>query len=82
MPLWTCDFVRCRKPAVRTLGNCELCSRHLCSIHLEPEFHHCPGWEVSRLIYLALSIYLAIHLTWHYHLGRHLQSRSPGRRDA
>ncbi|KAG9258928.1 uncharacterized protein F5Z01DRAFT_641794 [Emericellopsis atlantica] len=45
MPLWTCDFEDCRKPAVRTLGDCVLCDRHLCSSHLEPDYHKCPRWE-------------------------------------
>ncbi|KAM4055220.1 AN1-like zinc finger domain-containing protein [Hirsutella rhossiliensis] len=45
MPLWTCDFERCRRPAVRTLGDCVLCNRHLCSNHLQPELHSCPRWE-------------------------------------
>lgn len=47
MPLWTCDFESCHGPAVRTLGDCVLCNRHLCSNHLKPEFHTCPRWEVS-----------------------------------
>ncbi|KAL2752653.1 hypothetical protein ACRALDRAFT_213038 [Sodiomyces alcalophilus JCM 7366] len=32
----------CRRPAVRTLGDCVLCNRHLCSSHLQPDFHRCP----------------------------------------
>ncbi|POR35227.1 Uncharacterized protein TPAR_04578 [Tolypocladium paradoxum] len=45
MPLWTCDFESCRRPAVRTLGDCVLCNRHLCSNHLQPKLHSCPRWE-------------------------------------
>ncbi|RTE72690.1 hypothetical protein BHE90_012886 [Fusarium euwallaceae] len=45
MPLWACDFESCHRPAVRTLGDCVLCNRHLCSNHLKPEFHTCPRWE-------------------------------------
>ncbi|KAG5817964.1 hypothetical protein H9Q74_010093 [Fusarium xylarioides] len=45
MPLWTCDFESCRRSAVRTLGDCVLCNSHLCSNHLQPQFHGCPLWE-------------------------------------
>ncbi|KAG8667765.1 hypothetical protein FPOAC2_12964 [Fusarium poae] len=45
MPFWTCDFESCRRSAVRTLGDCVLCDRHLCSKHLQPQFHSCPRWE-------------------------------------
>ncbi|KAI1387436.1 uncharacterized protein F4822DRAFT_282470 [Hypoxylon trugodes] len=41
----TCDFASCQKPAVRTLGDCVLCNRHLCSHHLQHAFHTCPKWE-------------------------------------
>ncbi|KAI2463258.1 hypothetical protein F4781DRAFT_417242 [Annulohypoxylon bovei var. microspora] len=45
MPMWTCDFAGCQNPAVRDLGDCVLCDRHLCSSHLQHEFHKCPKWE-------------------------------------
>ncbi|KAI1483324.1 hypothetical protein F4774DRAFT_367167 [Daldinia eschscholtzii] len=45
MPMWTCDFANCQKPAVRNLGDCILCNRHLCSEHLQDDFHGCPKWE-------------------------------------
>ncbi|KAI1259817.1 hypothetical protein F5Y18DRAFT_408348 [Xylariaceae sp. FL1019] len=45
MPMWTCDFAACQRPAVRTLGECALCNRHLCSSHLQHPFHNCPKWE-------------------------------------
>ncbi|KAI4870544.1 kinase-like domain-containing protein [Hypoxylon rubiginosum] len=45
MPMWTCDFANCQKPAVRNLGDCILCKRHLCSDHLQDAFHKCPKWE-------------------------------------
>ncbi|OAA37909.1 Protein kinase-like domain protein [Metarhizium rileyi] len=45
MPLWQCDFEQCQKSAVRTLGDCVLCNRHLCSNHLQPGHHDCPRWE-------------------------------------
>ncbi|KAI1311833.1 hypothetical protein F5Y03DRAFT_290577 [Xylaria venustula] len=45
MPMWTCDFAACQRPAVRTLGECALCNRHLCSHHLQHPFHTCPKWE-------------------------------------
>ncbi|KAI0871249.1 hypothetical protein GGS24DRAFT_472212 [Hypoxylon argillaceum] len=44
MPMWTCDVADCAKPAVRNLGDCVLCKRHLCSTHLQPTFHQCPKW--------------------------------------
>ncbi|KAF9767663.1 hypothetical protein IL306_015140 [Fusarium sp. DS 682] len=48
MPLWTCDYESCDRPSVRTLGDCVLCDRHLCSNHLRPQFHNCPRWEDSN----------------------------------
>ncbi|KAK9438659.1 Protein kinase-like domain protein [Metarhizium brunneum] len=45
MPLWKCDFEHCHRPAVRTIGDCVLCNRHLCSSHLRPDIHDCPRWE-------------------------------------
>ncbi|KAF3058309.1 hypothetical protein GL218_05369 [Daldinia childiae] len=45
MPMWTCDFAGCEKPAVRNLGDCILCNRHLCSQHLQHGVHECPKWE-------------------------------------
>ncbi|KAF2454211.1 hypothetical protein BDY21DRAFT_387627 [Lineolata rhizophorae] len=45
MPMWLCDFEGCRRPAVRTFGDCILCNRHLCSDHLQHAFHGCPKWE-------------------------------------
>ncbi|KAI3337348.1 hypothetical protein HD806DRAFT_518238 [Xylariaceae sp. AK1471] len=45
MPMWTCDFADCQKPAVRNFGDCILCNRHLCSEHLRPAVHKCPKWE-------------------------------------
>ncbi|KAF1731191.1 hypothetical protein CRV24_009270 [Beauveria bassiana] len=44
MPLWQCDFESCHRPAVRALGDCVLCDRHLCSQHLQQKFHSCPRW--------------------------------------
>ncbi|KAH6710933.1 hypothetical protein BKA61DRAFT_634442 [Leptodontidium sp. MPI-SDFR-AT-0119] len=34
-------------PAVRTLGDCILCNRHLCAKHLQSAVHDCPRWEDS-----------------------------------
>ncbi|KAF1952116.1 hypothetical protein CC80DRAFT_538341 [Byssothecium circinans] len=45
MPMRTCDFDSCSKPAVRTTGDCILCNQHLCSSHLQAPFHQCPSWE-------------------------------------
>ncbi|PGH12328.1 hypothetical protein AJ80_06738 [Polytolypa hystricis UAMH7299] len=43
-----CDFEDCQKPAVRNYGECALCDRHLCSKHLETEFHKCLKWEICH----------------------------------
>ncbi|KAL1841724.1 hypothetical protein VTK73DRAFT_3398 [Phialemonium thermophilum] len=45
MPMWFCDIEGCQKPAVRHFGECILCDRHLCAVHLQPAFHRCPQWE-------------------------------------
>ncbi|EEQ32320.1 hypothetical protein McanMca71_006412 [Microsporum canis] len=45
MAIWFCDIEDCKKPAVRTHGECPLCDRHLCSAHLEDGFHSCPTWN-------------------------------------
>lgn len=45
--MWTCDVEICQRPAVRTLGDCILCNRHLCAKHLQSAIHDCPRWEVS-----------------------------------
>lgn len=50
MPMWTCDIQDCSKPAVRNSGDCVLCNRHLCWLHLRRPFHQCPLWEVSAKI--------------------------------
>lgn len=47
MAMWTCDYKGCGRSAVRTLGDCVLCNKHLCSKHLERHLHTCPSWEVS-----------------------------------
>ncbi|KAH9224683.1 hypothetical protein DL95DRAFT_473275 [Leptodontidium sp. 2 PMI_412] len=47
MPMWTCDVEICQRPAVRTLGDCILCNRHLCAKHLQSAVHDCPRWEDS-----------------------------------
>ncbi|TPX07598.1 uncharacterized protein E0L32_010697 [Thyridium curvatum] len=49
MPMWPCDFEGCPRPAVRTFGDCILCNRHLCSVHLQPAFHSCPKWEEADI---------------------------------
>ncbi|KZF20990.1 hypothetical protein L228DRAFT_212804 [Xylona heveae TC161] len=48
MPMWSCDFQDCEKPCVRNAGECILCDRHLCSIHLGVEYHQCPRWEDEK----------------------------------
>ncbi|KAF3482194.1 uncharacterized protein GIQ15_04953 [Arthroderma uncinatum] len=45
MAIWHCDVDDCSKPAVRIHGECPLCERHLCSKHVEREFHKCPTWN-------------------------------------
>ena len=52
--MWNCDYDDCQRPAVRIVGECILCNRHLCSSHLLPDFHSCPPWEVGIVISLLL----------------------------
>ncbi|KAI1132168.1 hypothetical protein F5Y10DRAFT_274984 [Nemania abortiva] len=56
MPLWICDFADCIKPAVRKLGDCVLCKRHLCSTHLQPAFHQCPEWKDAENYFPAARV--------------------------
>ncbi|KAG0636509.1 hypothetical protein HOY80DRAFT_1054222 [Tuber brumale] len=42
MPLWGCDYTACLNFAVRGHGDCMLCGRHLCLLHLQLEFHRSP----------------------------------------
>lgn len=46
--MWPCDFNDCTRPAVRLQGECILCNMHMCARHLQPQFHKCPPWEVSK----------------------------------
>ncbi|KAI9146759.1 hypothetical protein HJFPF1_13497 [Paramyrothecium foliicola] len=48
MPLWKCNYEVCENPAVRNLGDCILCNRHLCVDHLKREIHHCPEWKDEK----------------------------------
>ncbi|KAK7626139.1 hypothetical protein IWX48DRAFT_634683 [Phyllosticta citricarpa] len=45
MSMWSCDFDGCNGPAVREQGDCTLGNRHICALHLQPNFHGCPKWE-------------------------------------
>ena len=54
MPLWFCDFEGCKRPGVRWQGDCQLCDRHLCSLHVTDDFHKCPKWEVCFHVPLKL----------------------------
>ncbi|KAK5998446.1 hypothetical protein PT974_00825 [Cladobotryum mycophilum] len=45
MPMWHCNFSRCRQAAVRIDGDCVLCNRHLCAKHIQPEFYDCLAWD-------------------------------------
>ncbi|KAI4765208.1 hypothetical protein E4T52_02539 [Aureobasidium sp. EXF-3400] len=49
--MWFCDLDHCDKPAVRILGDCMLCNRHLCSTHLQRPFHSCPTPEDGDTFY-------------------------------
>ncbi|KAL0935574.1 uncharacterized protein CTRU02_210165 [Colletotrichum truncatum] len=57
MPLWTCDFDGCGKPAVHRGGCCLLCDRHLCGTHLRGPWHDCPepdsDWDMFAYKYSA-----------------------------
>jgi hypothetical protein len=50
-PMWFCDFHQCNRPAVRILGDCVICDKHLCSTHLQKPFHTCPTPEVLSLLH-------------------------------
>lgn len=43
MPLRSCDFSDCERPAERGSGDCMICSSHRCLEHMRPEFHTCPS---------------------------------------
>lgn len=49
-PMWPCDFDKCERPAVRILGDCVICSKHLCSEHLQKSYHRCPTPEVITFL--------------------------------
>ncbi|KAL2010829.1 hypothetical protein VTN00DRAFT_3547 [Thermoascus crustaceus] len=49
MPMWTCNVQSCKRPAVRTSGDCIICNGHLCAERLRPTVHHCPGWQEADL---------------------------------
>ncbi|KAK1762608.1 hypothetical protein QBC33DRAFT_258357 [Phialemonium atrogriseum] len=57
MPLWSCEWETCRKPAVQRAGDCLLCDRHLCRTHLREPWHECPkpeeNWESYSAQYAA-----------------------------
>ncbi|KAG5991151.1 hypothetical protein E4U52_003960 [Claviceps spartinae] len=40
--MWSCDWDGCGLPAVEQAGDCELCNRHLCRLHLQEPWHECP----------------------------------------
>ncbi|KAL4893404.1 hypothetical protein BDV59DRAFT_178147 [Aspergillus ambiguus] len=44
--MWACDFKDCGRPAVRSQGECIICSRHLCVRHVD---HNCPTWQDGEL---------------------------------
>ena len=44
MPFWNCSVSSCTKPAVRNAGDCILCNRHLCCLHVQSPAHSCPVW--------------------------------------
>lgn len=48
--MWPCDFDKCERPAVRILGDCVICSKHLCSEHLQRSYHRCPTPEVITFL--------------------------------
>ncbi|KAG6207437.1 hypothetical protein E4U35_000965 [Claviceps purpurea] len=40
--MWSCGWDGCGLPAVEQAGDCELCNRHLCRLHLQEPWHECP----------------------------------------
>ncbi|KAH7322687.1 hypothetical protein B0I35DRAFT_450033 [Stachybotrys elegans] len=56
-PLWPCDWEGCQSPAVQRAGDCLLCNKHLCRLHLEEQWHKCPkpesNWNDYSKKYLA-----------------------------
>ncbi|KAG9232591.1 hypothetical protein BJ875DRAFT_466301 [Amylocarpus encephaloides] len=42
MPPWYCDFGGCDQPSVQRAGDCILCDRHLCRVHLRNQWLRCP----------------------------------------
>lgn len=44
--LWYCDTENCQLPAVQRDGDCVLCGKHLCRLHLQDQWHKCPKPEV------------------------------------
>ncbi|KAL1848335.1 hypothetical protein VTK73DRAFT_10143 [Phialemonium thermophilum] len=55
--LWTCDWDECENPAARRTGDCMLCDRHLCRLHLREPWHRCPkpeeNWEAYSQLFAA-----------------------------
>ncbi|KAL7918220.1 hypothetical protein ACQKWADRAFT_304818 [Trichoderma austrokoningii] len=51
--LWPCDWTDCQLPAVQQAGNCLLCNRHLCRLHLQEPWHACPNPESNWSEYSA-----------------------------
>ncbi|EGX89900.1 Protein kinase-like domain [Cordyceps militaris CM01] len=45
--LWPCDVGGCQRPAVQNQGNCELCGKHLCRLHIQHQWHKCPSPELN-----------------------------------
>ncbi|KEQ72268.1 hypothetical protein M436DRAFT_73976 [Aureobasidium namibiae CBS 147.97] len=54
-PMWPCDYDKCERPAVRILGDCVLCSKHLCSEHLQRSYHRCATPEDGDLFYQEIA---------------------------
>jgi hypothetical protein len=53
MTLRDCEYGSCRQPAERDIGNCAICSLHLCAEHSQISFHNCP----SQVRYCYADIY-------------------------
>ncbi|KAG6013426.1 hypothetical protein E4U54_006758 [Claviceps lovelessii] len=51
--LWPCDWDECPSPAVQQVGDCLLCDRHLCRVHLQEPWHGCPNPESNWSEYCA-----------------------------
>ncbi|OAQ98036.1 hypothetical protein LLEC1_01433 [Akanthomyces lecanii] len=51
--LWPCSAEDCQFPAVQRAGDCLLCGKHLCRVHLQDQWHKCARPETNWNDYSA-----------------------------